>query len=106
MEQINAFSQYDVQTSQLTGKKIELEEVLNQNITVSDYRINPSKYANNGRGNGMCLSLQIKHEGVDRVVFTGSVILQEQITKAKEQGIKFPFTTTIVQLKPKGYKFT
>lgn len=106
MEQINAFNQYNIQTSQLIGKKIEIEEVIGQAIIVSDYRISPSKYANNGRGNGMCLSIQIKHEGVDRVIFTGSIILQEQITKAIEQGIKFPFSTTIIQLKPKGFKFT
>lgn len=106
MNQINAFSQFEIITSQLSGKKIEIEEVLNEKITVHDYRIGPSKYANNGRGNGLCLTIQIKHENKERVIFTGSVILQEQITKAKEAGMNFPFSTTIIQLKPKGFKFT
>lgn len=106
MNQINTFSQYNVTTSQLIGKKIEIEDVIDQQIIVSDYRIGPSKYAGNGRGNGMCLSIQVEHEGLDRVIFTGSVILQEQITKAKEAGMKFPFSTTIIKIKPKGFRFT
>lgn len=106
MEQINAFSQYEIEVNQFNGKKIDIEEVIGEPIKVYDYRIGPSKYANSGKGNGLCLTMQIQFEGKERIIFTGSVILQEQITKAREAGIKFPFSTTIVQLKPKGFKFT
>ena len=84
------------------GQRIEILDVVDQEIIISKFKIEPSKYTD--RGNGKCLVLQIKHENADRVIFTGSVILQETIQKVNPDD--FPFKTTIIKLKPRGFKFT
>lgn len=102
---MKSFSDLGIPTSNFSGKKIEIEEVIDCDITVTAFKIGPSKYPDSRRGNGLCLTLQIIHEGEERIVFTGSTILQDQVSKASAMdGI--PFTTTIITLKPKGYKFT
>jgi len=75
----------------MQGKKIEMYKVLNREISVHDYLIGPSKYEQ--KGNGKCLKLQIEFENEKRVVFTGSVILQEMIQQVNRTD--FPFSTTI-----------
>ncbi|MEN5434115.1 hypothetical protein ABE545_10770 [Sphingobacterium faecium] len=96
------FSDLNIQIEHFTGKKIEIEEVVNQTIEVLDFKIEPSKYQDKGNGNR--LVLQIKHEDKDRVIFTGSVILQQQCIKVKEMN-GFPFKAKIEAIKPRGYKF-
>ncbi len=100
---MNAFSQLNIKIEKrFTGKKIEIEEVLGIQLEVLDFKIEPSKF---DKGNGKLLTLQINFEDVKRVIFTGSVILQDQCLKAKELN-GFPFSTTIIKLKPKGFQFT
>lgn len=84
------------------GDKIDIYNVLNREIIVNAYKIEPSKYPE--KGNGKRLTLQITHEEKEHVIFTGSVILQDLITKVTKDDL--PFTTTIIKLNPKGYKFT
>ncbi|MGJ1305150.1 hypothetical protein [Sphingobacterium multivorum] len=95
------FSDLNIQIDQFNGKKIEIDEVVGHIIEVLDFKIEPSKY---DKGNGKCLVLQIKHEDRDRVIFTGSVILQQQCQRVKEMN-GFPFRATIEAIKPRGYKF-
>lgn len=66
-----------------------------------DFKIIPSKYPD--KGNGKCLFMQVTFEDKMRVVFTGSVILQDMIQRVDKS--QFPFETTIVD-KNKHYKFT
>lgn len=72
-----------------TGKKIEIDDVLNIEIIVEGFKIQDStkkigtKY----------LTLQIEKEGNKRVVFTGSKNLMDLISQVPED--KFPFKTTI-----------
>lgn len=84
-----------------TGDKIEIYNILNKEIIVNDHKIEPSKYPEKGNGNR--LTLQIKIDEKDRVVFTGSVILMDMIQKVNKED--FPFTATIIK-ENKGYKFT
>ena len=87
---------------QLDGRKIGIDDVVGKEVTVTDYRIDRSKFPQ--LGNGQRLTLQIELDGVNRVIFTGSTILQDQITQVNKDD--FPFKATIVRLQPRGYKLT
>ena len=76
-----------------TGDKIKIERLLNREITVIDFRIVPSKYPE--KGNGMRLDLQIEVDGVQRVMWHGSQVLQDMIMRVPKS--EFPFKTTIVR---------
>lgn len=88
-------------TQSFVGDKIEIYNVMNREIIVNKFKIEPSKYPE--KGNGKRLTLQIIYEDRDRIVFTGSGILMDMVAKVQEED--FPFTTTIVK-ENKGYKFT
>lgn len=90
-----------VETQGFLGEKIEIYHVLNKEIIINKYKIEPSKYLD--KGNGKRLTLQITHEEKDRVIFTGSIILMDLITKVKKED--FPFKTTIIK-ENKSYQFT
>ena len=70
------------------GNKIRINDILNQQITVKNFRITPSKY------NGECVSMQIEYKGRDRVIFTGSVTLANQCRRYED---KMPYLTTIIK---------
>jgi len=59
-------------------------------IIVVDYRIEKSKV-----NAGDCLHMQIKMNGNDQVIFTGSTTLISMIQQIPKD--KFPFTTIIVR---------
>lgn len=87
--------------STFSGEKIEIYNVLNKEVLVKGYKIDPSKYPE--KSNGMRLTIHIDIDGRERIIFTGSVILQDMIKKVKADD--FPFTATIIK-ENKGYKFT
>lgn len=84
------------------GKSIEINDILNQEISVIAHKLSPSKFPKNP--GDLRLDLQIKFEDKLRVVWTTSKILMDQIDKV--QTGDFPFSTTIIKLVPKGFKFT
>lgn len=102
MEHIKSFKQLGIDLDQLAGKKIEINKVLNKEVMITDHRIDPSKYPN--EGNGLRLTLQIFLDEELRIIFTSSVVLQNQIAKVLKTD--FPFKATITPLSPRGYKFT
>lgn len=78
------------------GDKISIDRILNQEITVVDYKIEDSKVKSfQERGADKCLYLQIRYKGELRVLFTGGSALLEVIQKVPAEG--FPFTTTIIK---------
>lgn len=74
------------------GEKIKIERLLNKEIIVMAFRIEPSKYQQQGK----CLWMQIEIAGEKRVLFSASGILIEMISKVPDDG--FPFKTTIVKI--------
>lgn len=76
------------------GRDIEIHKVFNRKVIVHRFKIGPSKFKD-GKGNGLCLTLQITIDDEKRVIFTGSGVLQNLIKQLKEDD--FPFTTTIVK---------
>lgn len=98
---MKSFKDFDIkpQISSLVGDKISIERVLNREITVTNYKVEPSKK----RENSMCLHLEFKLNGSDHIIFTGSGILIQMIEQVPKNN--FPFATTIV--KENGhYEFT
>lgn len=100
---MNNFSDFNIKLDQFTGKKIDIDDVVGNEIEVLDFKIEPSKYAD--KANAQRLTLSIRFEEKERIIFTGSVILREQCEKVKAMD-GFPFRATIVALKPRGFKFT
>ena len=90
---MNSFKDFNISNERQTfiGTKLEIEQILNREITVHNHKIEPSKF----KPGKMCLYMQISVEGRKHVVFTGSTYLQEDIEKIPKTG--FPFTTTIVK---------
>lgn len=93
------YSQLNIRSKNLTGVKIELEQLIDKKITIIDYRTNDSKFSREG----ICLTIQIEYEGEKRVIFTGSGVLREDIEKTNRED--FPFTTTIIKVPFKDKQF-
>lgn len=103
MNQPRRFSDLNIKpsTDAFVGNKIEIDNVLDVEITVTRYKIEKSKFED--KGNGLRLVLQIKHDGRDRIVFTGSGVLMDMIEKVPQS--EFPFITTIKK-ENKRFQFT
>lgn len=74
------------------GEKIKIDDVLEETIQVISYTISESKYKKSNCDR--CLTLQTKHNGEDRIVFTGSNVLINQIETYAD---KLPFETKIIK---------
>jgi len=77
----------------LDGKKISLDEVLEKEIIVLNYRIKNTKFTD--AKNPDCLTVQfsfIDRPDDRRVFFTGSSVLMRQLEQYKS---KIPFTSVI-----------
>lgn len=100
---MNQFKDFGIktQTKGLAGEKIKINKILNRQINVKDFKIECSKFE---KGNGKCLHIQIELEGEDRIIFTGSGALIEQIEMVPKD--KFPFQTTIVRQMNDRFEFT
>jgi hypothetical protein len=71
------------------GDKVKVKSLLNQPITVLDFKIGPST----AKPGTDLLTLQIEKNGDKRVVFTGSKVLIDQINRVSKD--KLPLVTTI-----------
>lgn len=77
--------------SVLIGEKIKIDDVLEKEIEIVNFRIEVSKYPKNKTGK--CLHMQIVLNGENRVVFTGSDILIEVMQQVSMEML--PITTKI-----------
>ena len=81
------------------GDKIKMMKIINQEITVVDYKTDASKYENSK----ICLQLQIKFKGEYYVLFTGSRVLANMIEQVPKY--ELPFLTTIIK-QGEAYQFS
>lgn len=88
---MNRFSQLNIQpaTKLFKGEKIKIKKVLDKEIVVTAYKIEPSKF----EGKDDRLVLAIEFESEPRIIFTGSKYLKEAIVQVDKDS--FPFTTVI-----------
>ena len=85
------FSELNIKPKEntFTGKKIEIDDILNTEIIVEGFKIQDSTKKQGTK----YLTLQIEKEENKRVVFTGSKNLMDLINQVPKD--KFPFKTTI-----------
>ena len=74
------------------GDKIAVSKILDKEITIKKYKIEPSKI----EGWGDCLYLQIEFKGEQRVVWTGGKYLIQMLEKLPKS--EFPLTTKIIEI--------
>jgi hypothetical protein len=80
----------------LDGPKFAIDELINKEVVIKDYKISGSKY------NGKLLTIQFELEGTTHVVLTGSGVLLNQCEEYKD---KMPFISTIKKI-AKYYTFS
>lgn len=90
MENCEKFSDFASSKMPMPGTKKRIEQILGRDIVVVDFRVTESKH----RQNSKCLQIQFLMDGVVHVVFTGSVVLLDQIQYSKD---KIPFKTKITK---------
>ncbi|MBA4849465.1 hypothetical protein [Emticicia sp. BO119] len=97
---MNQFKEFNIiaENSTFIGDKVKISKVLNRKIEVHTYKVEDSKH-----NPGKCLCLQIKMDGKDHIIFTGSTVLLATIQKVPKD--KFPFETTIIE-ENKMFQFT
>ena len=84
----------------LDGPKIKIEDVVNKEILVTGCKLRKSRYGSETAPE--CLTLQFEVDGQRHIIFTGSVILIEQMQKYQGE---MPFLTVIKKI-DKYYTFS
>lgn len=99
---IKRFAEFSDEPVGLDGDKIPLDRILNSEILITGYRILSSKYPDkNKSGKALQLQFKILKHGTDdndirpNVLFTGSDVLIDQITKYSEH---IPFYATVIKI--------
>ena len=82
------FSDFAKEEKPLDGEKIKIDDLLNKEVIVKDFKIAKSKY----EGKGDYMTLQVEENGETRVSFTGSSVLINQCKKYQDE---MPFQTVI-----------
>lgn len=95
---LDSFAKVAYDKLPMPGVKKRLDEILNKQIVILDFRINKS----NKRENSECLQMQFLMGGDVFIVFTGSVVLIDQIKSIKN---RLPLNTTVVKI-DKYYSFS
>jgi len=90
------FSDFAKGHQPLEGSKCSINDVLNREILILNYRLGASKYSQTP-----CLTLQFMLDEEKHVLFTGSTVLIEQIEMYKKE---LPFYATIKKI-DKYYTF-
>ena len=87
------FSDFSQEGKPLDGAKVAIERVLNREMLITGHKITHSRY--NDAGHGKCLTLQFELDGAKQVLFTGSQVLIDQLTKYADE---IPFVATIIKI--------
>jgi hypothetical protein len=88
-EEITDLTEEDLPTIVFEGEKIDIKDVMNQNIVIRDVVTRPSSFTE-----GDYAVLQIEKDGEPCTITTGSTVLMRQI---KERADKLPFRCQIVE---------
>lgn len=96
-KQFQKFSDFAEADMPLQGAKKKLSDILGKEVLVTDYRISDSQYKTE-----KYLTLQFQQEKQLFVIFTGSMVLINQILKYRDH---LPFLATIEHV-GKYYTFT
>jgi len=86
------FHEFAEESGPLDGDKVRIDDVLNKELIITGYKIKESKYPKSGP---KCLTLQVVLDDKKYVLFTGSVVLLEQMEKYQDH---LPFIATIQKI--------
>ena len=92
------FSDFAEESKPFDGDKKKIEDILNQNILVIDFKIKSSKQ----KQDTLYATIQFKIDEINYIVFTGSGVLIGQLEKYKDN---LPFYSKIKKI-DKYYTFT
>ena len=92
------FSDFAEETKAFDGNKKRIEDILNQEILILDFKVKDSKK----RQDSLYATIQFKMGDINYIVFTGSNVLIDQLEKYKEN---LPFHTVIKKI-DRYYTFT
>lgn len=98
MTEYPRFSDFADESRSFDGDKKRIEDILNKEILITDFKIKESKK----KQDTLYATIQFKICDIDYIVFTGSGVLIDQIKKYKGN---LPFYTTIKKI-DKYYTFT
>jgi len=98
MAEYPRFSDFAEETKAFDGNKKKIDDILNQEILVLDFKIKASKK----RQDSLYATIQFKIDSINYIVFTGSNVLIDQLKKYKEN---LPFHATIKKI-DRYYTFT
>ena len=87
------FNEFAQEASPLDGEKMKIDDVLNKEILIIGFRLRNSQYSRENAT--QCLTLQFESDGQRYILFTGSIILTEQIEKYQNE---IPFLTIIKKI--------
>lgn len=73
------------------GDKKKIDEILNHEILILDFRVKESKQK---KGTSY-ITIQFKQDGENYILFTGSVVIMDQLTRYKEN---LPFYAIIKKI--------
>ena len=90
-ENCEKFSAFAKNKLPMPGNKKYLDQILNREIFIVDFRVMESKH----RENSKCLQIQFLLDNEVCIAFTGSVVLLDQITSSKD---KLPFVATLTKI--------
>ncbi len=79
----------EAKVQSFTGDKIKIAKILNREITILDYLIEPGKFSDKR------LRLQLEYLKTKYILFSSSKALMEMIERVKRED--FPFETTIIE---------
>ena len=99
---MNRFSEFASEEKPFDGDKVKIDDILNKEIVVCDFKQARSKYPESRTGNYTTLSIRLTCTDRNVVVFTGSEVIHDQCVKYKEH---MPFVATIKKIN-KYYTFT
>ena len=98
MSKYPRFSDFAEETKVFDGDKKKIEDVLNQEILIVDFKVKNSKH----KQGSLYATIQFKIGDINYIVFTGSGVLIDQLEKYKDS---IPFYTTVKKI-DRYYTFT
>ncbi len=94
------FNEFSKESVPLEGEKRKIEDIINQEILVLQYKVQNSRFDKNNSPH--CLMMQFELKGLKCVLFTGSNVLIDQIKRYEGE---LPFYTTMKKI-DRYYTFT
>lgn len=89
-KKISRFSDFAKEEIGLDGDKVKIDDILNKEMLILNYRIRDSNFSKNK--SGKYLTLQFELDNTKHILFTGSDVLIDQIEKYSS---KIPFLVVV-----------